>query len=95
MEQLEDEIGFLKKTWRTKQRLRSLRDNKYVLKSVGKKTAFEHPSQKLTLLLDWVNAVCAFYGLKVGHLSPKFLIVVAGHLSLAARRCLFLKEHCL
>ncbi|KAM9460689.1 abnormal spindle-like microcephaly-associated protein [Clarias gariepinus] len=72
VEQLEDEIGFLKKTWRTKQRLRSLRDNKYVLKSVGKKTAFEHPSQKLTLLLDWVNAVCAFYGLKAENFTVSF-----------------------
>lgn len=52
VEQLKEEIGFLRKTWRTKQNL--------------KRTTFEQPSEKLTLLLDWVNAVCSFYKLKVG-----------------------------
>lgn len=66
VEQLKEEISFLKKTWRTKQKLHSLRDDKYVLKSIKERTTFEHPSEKLNLLLDWVNAVCGFYGLKVG-----------------------------
>lgn len=64
--QLKEEISFLRKTWRTKQKLASLIANKgAVVTKMKARQAFEHPSQKITLLLDWVNAVCEFYGLKV------------------------------
>ncbi|XP_026773111.3 abnormal spindle-like microcephaly-associated protein isoform X1 [Pangasianodon hypophthalmus] len=72
VEQLKEEISFLKRTWRTKQKLRSLRDDKYVLKSVKEKTTLEQPSEKLTLLLDWVNAVCCFYRLKAENFTVSF-----------------------
>ncbi|XP_053490536.1 abnormal spindle-like microcephaly-associated protein isoform X2 [Ictalurus furcatus] len=72
VEQLKEEISFLKKTWRTKQKLHSLRDDKYVLKSIKERTTFEHPSEKLNLLLDWVNAVCGFYGLKAENFTVSF-----------------------
>lgn len=67
LKELKEEISFLKKTWRTKQKLCSLKHSEYVIKSVkGSTPSSEQPSEKLTLLLDWVNAVCGYYGLKVG-----------------------------
>ncbi|XP_058256577.1 abnormal spindle-like microcephaly-associated protein isoform X2 [Hemibagrus wyckioides] len=72
LEQLKEEISFLKKTWRTKQKLCSLKDDAYVLKRMKERTTFENPSEKLTLLLDWVNAVCGFYGLKAENFTVSF-----------------------
>lgn len=67
--QLKEEISFLRKTWRTKQKLASIMSNKGVAVTRMKaRQAFEHPSQKVTLLLDWVNAVSEFYNLKVSHI---------------------------
>ncbi|XP_060733700.1 abnormal spindle-like microcephaly-associated protein isoform X2 [Tachysurus vachellii] len=71
LEQLKEEISFLRKTWRTKLKLRSLKDDTYVFKSVKERTV-ENPSEKLTLLLDWVNAVCSFYGLKAENFTVSF-----------------------
>lgn len=68
--QLKEEISFLRKTWRTKQKLASIMANKGVAVTRMKaRQAFEHPSQKVTLLLDWVNAVSEFYNLKVSHIK--------------------------
>jgi len=68
--QLKEEISFLRKTWRTKQKLASIMANKGVTVTRMKaRQAFEHPSQKVTLLLDWVNAVSEFYNLKVSHIT--------------------------
>lgn len=71
--QLKEEISFLRKTWRTKQKLASLIANKgAVVTKMKARQAFEHPSQKITLLLDWVNAVCEFYSLKVENFTVSF-----------------------
>lgn len=68
--QLKEEISFLRKTWRTKQKLASLIASKGAVVTKRKtRQAFEHPSQKVTLLLDWVNAVCEFYSLKVSQIK--------------------------
>ncbi|XP_051549631.1 abnormal spindle-like microcephaly-associated protein [Myxocyprinus asiaticus] len=71
--QLKEEISFLRKTWRTKQKLASLMTNRgVVVKRMKARQAFEHPSQKVTLLLDWVNAVCEFYNLKAENFTVSF-----------------------
>ncbi|CAM4655663.1 unnamed protein product [Leuciscus chuanchicus] len=71
--QLKDEISFLRKTWRTKQKLASIMANKGVAVTRMKaRQAFEHPSQKVTLLLDWVNAVSEFYNLKAENFTVSF-----------------------
>ncbi|XP_073669678.1 abnormal spindle-like microcephaly-associated protein isoform X2 [Paramisgurnus dabryanus] len=71
--QLKEEISFLRKTWRTKQKLASLIANKGAVVTKMKATqAFEHHSQKVTLLLDWVNAVCEFYNLKAENFTVSF-----------------------
>ncbi|KAA0712294.1 Abnormal spindle-like microcephaly-associated protein -like protein [Triplophysa tibetana] len=71
--QLKEEISFLRKTWRTKQKLASLIANKGAVVTKRKtRQAFEHPSQKVTLLLDWVNAVCEFYSLKAENFTVSF-----------------------
>lgn len=68
--QLKEEISFLRKTWRTKQKLASIMANKGVAVTRMKaRQTFEHPSQKVTLLLDWVNAVSEFYNVKVSHIT--------------------------
>ncbi|NP_001116845.1 abnormal spindle-like microcephaly-associated protein [Danio rerio] len=71
--QLKEEISFLRKTWRTKQKLASIMANNSVTVSRMKaRRAFEHPSQKVTLLMDWVNAVCEFYSLKAENFTVSF-----------------------
>ncbi|XP_046713111.1 LOW QUALITY PROTEIN: abnormal spindle-like microcephaly-associated protein [Silurus meridionalis] len=72
VEQLKEEISFLRKTWRTKQKLLSLGDNEYVIKSIAGRSTLEHSSEKLALLMDWVNAVCGFYGLKAENFTVSF-----------------------
>ena len=64
-EKLMEEIGFLKRAWSVKQKLASLKADKVVEQTVSKAgSPFKHSSQKITLLMDWVNAVCHFYNLK-------------------------------
>ncbi|KAG1928362.1 abnormal spindle-like microcephaly-associated protein [Pimephales promelas] len=71
--QLKEEISFLRKSWRTKQKLASIMANKGVTVTRMKaRQAFEHPSQKVTLLLDWVNAVSEFYNLKAENFTVSF-----------------------
>ncbi|KAL1251232.1 hypothetical protein QQF64_019028 [Cirrhinus molitorella] len=71
--QLKEEISFLRKTWRTKQKLASLMANSgAVVSRMKARRAFEHPSQKVTLLMDWVNAVCEFYSLKAENFTVSF-----------------------
>lgn len=65
-DQLREEIGFLKKTLSTKRRLASLRADRGLQPSPAKtRVPYEHGSTKITLLMDWVRAVCDFYNLKV------------------------------
>lgn len=66
MDQLREEIDFLKRTLRTKRRLESLRADQGLQPSpVKTRSPYEHSSTKITLLMDWVRAVCDFYSLKV------------------------------
>ena len=68
--QLREEIGFLKRTLRTKRRLASVRADRGLQPTPAKtRTPYEHASAKVSLLMDWVRAVCDFYNLKVRRLS--------------------------
>ncbi|XP_037625418.1 abnormal spindle-like microcephaly-associated protein isoform X1 [Sebastes umbrosus] len=72
-DQLREEIGFLKRTLRTKRRLASLRADRGLQMSPAKtKAPYEHSSTKITLLMDWVRAVCDFYNLKVENFTVAF-----------------------
>ncbi|XP_049911011.1 abnormal spindle-like microcephaly-associated protein isoform X1 [Epinephelus moara] len=72
-DQLREEIGFLKKTSRTKRRLASLRADRGPQPSPAKTRApYEHSSTKITLLMDWVRAVCDFYNLRVENFTVAF-----------------------
>ncbi|KAG7514195.1 abnormal spindle-like microcephaly-associated isoform X1 [Solea senegalensis] len=72
-DQLRDEIGFLKRTLRTKRRLDSLRSDRGLQPSPVKSRApYEHSSTKITLLMDWTRAVCDFYNLKVENFTVTF-----------------------
>lgn len=64
--QLREEISFLKRTLRTKERLALMRANQnFQLSSRPTRTPHEHSSVKISLLMDWVRAVCDFYSVKV------------------------------
>lgn len=64
--QLMEEIGFLKRTLKTKRRLVSLRADQGLESCPAKnRVPYEHSSTKITLLMDWVRTVCDFYNLKV------------------------------
>ncbi|KAK2908196.1 abnormal spindle-like microcephaly-associated protein [Channa argus] len=72
-DQLMEEIGFLRRTLRTKLRLVSLRADRALQPSPVKTRApYDHSSTKITLLMDWVRAVCAFYNLKVENFTVAF-----------------------
>lgn len=69
--QLRDEIGFLRRTLRTKQRLALMRANQNLqLSSRPTNRPHEHSSVKISLLMDWVRAVCDFYQVKVSLFVP-------------------------
>uniref|UniRef100_A0A6Q2ZL10 Calponin-homology (CH) domain-containing protein n=1 Tax=Esox lucius TaxID=8010 RepID=A0A6Q2ZL10_ESOLU len=71
--QLREEIGFLKRTWNTKEKLALLKSNKDVMQKTTKPThPFEHSSSKIMLLMEWVNAVCQFYHLKAENFTVSF-----------------------
>uniref|UniRef100_A0A3B1KFX3 Calponin-homology (CH) domain-containing protein n=1 Tax=Astyanax mexicanus TaxID=7994 RepID=A0A3B1KFX3_ASTMX len=72
VEHLKEEISFLKKTWRTKQKLAWLKADKCAVKRSNGSPRAEQSSEKLTLLLDWVNAVCEFYSLKAENFTVSF-----------------------
>lgn len=70
-DQLREEIGFLRRTLRTKRKLASLRADCGLQPSLMKtRVPFEHSSSKISLLMDWARAVCDFYGLKVSLKQP-------------------------
>nr|XP_046247893.1 abnormal spindle-like microcephaly-associated protein [Scatophagus argus] len=72
-DQLREEIGFLKRTLRTKRRLAALRADRGPHHSPAKaRVPYEHSSTKITLLMDWVRAVCNFYNLKVENFTVAF-----------------------
>ncbi|KAG5275923.1 hypothetical protein AALO_G00126000 [Alosa alosa] len=72
-EQLKEEISFLRRTWRTKRKLNSLRTDKSVpLKAMKSQPEMKQSNVKITLLMDWVNAVCEFYNLKAENFTVAF-----------------------
>uniref|UniRef100_A0A3Q3VME9 Calponin-homology (CH) domain-containing protein n=1 Tax=Mola mola TaxID=94237 RepID=A0A3Q3VME9_MOLML len=72
-DQLTEEIGFLKRALKTKRRLASLRaDQGLQLSPVETRVPYEHSSTNITLLMDWVRAVCDFYHLKVENFTVAF-----------------------
>ncbi|XP_047443910.1 abnormal spindle-like microcephaly-associated protein [Mugil cephalus] len=72
-ELLRDEIGFLNRTLRIKLRLASLRADRGPQPSPAKtRGTYEHGSTKITLLMEWVRAVCDFYSLKVENFTVAF-----------------------
>ncbi|XP_029939617.1 abnormal spindle-like microcephaly-associated protein [Salarias fasciatus] len=72
-DELREEICFLKDTFRTKQRLVSLRADQRPEPGPAEETAsFKHDSRKMVLLMDWVRAVCDFYKLKVDNFTVAF-----------------------
>ncbi|XP_024134348.1 abnormal spindle-like microcephaly-associated protein isoform X2 [Oryzias melastigma] len=71
--QLSQEIGFLKRTLRTKRRLARVRADQGIQPSpVKTRVPYVHTSTKVTLLMDWVRAVCNFYSLKVENFTVMF-----------------------
>ncbi|KAJ8279107.1 hypothetical protein COCON_G00061730 [Conger conger] len=72
-EQLKEEICFLKRTWRVSQKLDALRASQDVAeKPKEKRPLFQHSSTKITLLMEWVNAVSAFYNSKAENFTVSF-----------------------
>ncbi|XP_058887783.1 abnormal spindle-like microcephaly-associated protein homolog isoform X2 [Acipenser ruthenus] len=72
-EQLREEISFLKRTWATHQKLASLRSNGVPIDKEKKDRSVDLDCQtKVKLLMDWVNAVCAFYNIKVENFTVSF-----------------------
>uniref|UniRef100_A0A8C2ZYF4 Assembly factor for spindle microtubules n=1 Tax=Cyclopterus lumpus TaxID=8103 RepID=A0A8C2ZYF4_CYCLU len=71
--QLREEIGFLRRTLRTKRTLASLRADRGLQPTPSKtRPPYEHSSTKITLLMDWVRTVCDFYNLKVENFTVTF-----------------------
>ncbi|XP_066548486.1 abnormal spindle-like microcephaly-associated protein [Amia ocellicauda] len=71
--QLEEEINFLKRTWRTRQELASLRSNHGVVEKTGEGGNNDLKSgKKVDLLMEWVNAVCRFYSTKIENFTVSF-----------------------
>lgn len=66
-DQLREEIVFLRRSLRSKQRLASVRAGRGLEPSALKtKAPYEHRSAKVVLLMEWARAVCDFYNLTVG-----------------------------
>lgn len=71
-DQLREELSYLKRVLKTKQMLASLKADRGIPPSPAEiRRSYEHTSIKITLLMDWVRAVCDFYNLKVNLLSPR------------------------
>ncbi|XP_034558935.1 abnormal spindle-like microcephaly-associated protein [Notolabrus celidotus] len=72
-DQLREEIGFLTSSFRTKRRLASLKaDRGFQPSPAQSRAAYDHSSTKITLLMEWVRAVCDFYTLKVENFTVTF-----------------------
>ncbi|XP_027883744.1 abnormal spindle-like microcephaly-associated protein isoform X2 [Xiphophorus couchianus] len=71
--QLREEVDFLKRTLRTKRRLALVRADRAGQPSpVKTRPPYKHTSAKITLLMDWVCAVCDFYHIKVENFTVSF-----------------------
>ncbi|XP_041134515.1 LOW QUALITY PROTEIN: abnormal spindle-like microcephaly-associated protein homolog [Polyodon spathula] len=72
-EELREEISFLKRTWATHQKLASLRSSGVPIDKEKKVCSVDLDCKtKVNLLMDWVNAVCAFYNIKVENFTVSF-----------------------
>ncbi|XP_077450851.1 abnormal spindle-like microcephaly-associated protein [Stigmatopora argus] len=70
---LREEIIFLKRTLRTKQRLASVRaGHGFETSGVKPKFLYEHGSTKVVLLMEWARAVCDFYNLTLENFTVTF-----------------------
>lgn len=80
LDQLKEEIDFLKLTWSMKKTMSALScPSDTVLNKIKDRrlsNPFEQYSESIKLLMDWVNAVCAFYNKKVSF----FVFVLARYL---------------
>nr|XP_012599828.1 abnormal spindle-like microcephaly-associated protein isoform X1 [Microcebus murinus]XP_012599830.1 abnormal spindle-like microcephaly-associated protein isoform X1 [Microcebus murinus] len=75
LDQLKKEIDFLKHTQSIKKTMSALSCHSDVInKKKDKRTSgsFEQYSENIKLLMDWVNAVCAFYNKKVENFTVSF-----------------------
>nr|XP_027801468.1 abnormal spindle-like microcephaly-associated protein [Marmota flaviventris] len=76
LEQLKEEIHFLKYTHSIKKSMSavSCRSDAIINKKKDKRNSgfFEQYSENVKLLMDWVNAVCAFYNKKVENFTVSF-----------------------
>ncbi|XP_008069353.1 abnormal spindle-like microcephaly-associated protein [Carlito syrichta] len=75
LDQLKEEIAFLKHTQSIKKAMSTLSCCSDVL--INKKdkrisSSFKHYGENIKLLMDWVNAVCAFYNKKVENFTVSF-----------------------
>ncbi|GAB1285499.1 Abnormal spindle-like microcephaly-associated protein homolog [Apodemus speciosus] len=76
LNQLKDEINFLKQTHNIKRAMSALTCPSQAITSKPKDKRisgnFEHYGHSVKLLMDWVNAVCAFYNQKVENFTVSF-----------------------
>ncbi|XP_049713783.1 abnormal spindle-like microcephaly-associated protein isoform X3 [Elephas maximus indicus] len=76
LDQLKEEIDFLKHTQSIKKAMSALscHSDTVITKKKDKRNScsFEQYSESIKLLMDWVNAVCAFYNKKVENFTVPF-----------------------
>ncbi|XP_006734124.1 abnormal spindle-like microcephaly-associated protein isoform X2 [Leptonychotes weddellii] len=76
LDQLKEEIDFLKHTQSMKKTMsaRSCHSDAIISKKKDKRNSgsFEQYSESIKLLMEWVNAVCAFYNKKVENFTVSF-----------------------
>ncbi|KAM5205842.1 abnormal spindle-like microcephaly-associated protein isoform 2-T2 [Hipposideros larvatus] len=76
LDQLKEEIDFLKLTWSMKKTMSALSCHSDTVLNKKKdrrlSNPFEQYSESIKLLMEWVNAVCAFYNKKVENFTVSF-----------------------
>ncbi|XP_007481071.2 abnormal spindle-like microcephaly-associated protein isoform X1 [Monodelphis domestica] len=76
LDQLKEEIVFLKHSLNIKRKMTALSSYPngltYVKKRMQSSFSLEHHNENVKLLMDWVNAVCAFYSNKVENFTVSF-----------------------
>ncbi|XP_055480719.1 abnormal spindle-like microcephaly-associated protein [Psammomys obesus] len=76
LDHLKEEIDFLKRTHSIKTAISALTSHSQAVANKQKDKrnsgSFEHYGNNVKLLMDWVNAVCAFYNIKVENFTVSF-----------------------
>ncbi|KFO28611.1 Abnormal spindle-like microcephaly-associated protein like protein, partial [Fukomys damarensis] len=75
LDQLKEEINFLKQTQSIKKTMSGLSCHSDAVinkKNERQSSVLDHYSESVRLLMDWVNAVCAFYNKKVENFTVSF-----------------------